>query len=68
MYRKKKLAFLDLMLEIEQKDPEFTHTQIREEVDTFMFEAHDTTSSGLAFAIYSISRNPEVQVSIYIVK
>lgn len=38
---------------------------VQEEVDTFMFEGHDTTSSGLTFALLLIASNPEVQQRLY---
>lgn len=63
---KKRRAFLDLLLQCSfNSNGQLTLEDIREEVDTFMFEGHDTTSAGIAWSIFLIGRHPEVQARIH---
>ncbi|XP_073991011.1 cytochrome P450 4C1-like isoform X1 [Rhodnius prolixus] len=63
---KKKKAFLDILIETDRKTGNtFSDKDIREEVDTFMFEGHDTTSTCIQFALYLLGRNPHVQEKAY---
>lgn len=57
---KKRKAFLDMLLSESEKSG-LTHEDIREEVDTFMFEGHDTTSAGIGWATHLIGRHANVQ-------
>ena len=58
---RKKKAFLDLLLEVELNDGlRFSNSDIQEEVDTFMFEGHDTTTCSLAWTIFLIGHYPKV--------
>ncbi|KAL7646996.1 UNVERIFIED_CONTAM: hypothetical protein RMT77_002253 [Armadillidium vulgare] len=62
--KKKRQAFLDLLIEYEEGHS-LSENDIREEVDTFMFEGHDTTSSGITFAIYLLGQHPDIQDTVY---
>ncbi|KAK0395425.1 hypothetical protein QR680_001275 [Steinernema hermaphroditum] len=57
---KQKQALLDLLLAVKEEG-KLTYEDIREEVDTFMFEGHDTTSSGMGWTLWCLAHNHEAQ-------
>lgn len=58
--RNNKLAFLDLLIESYQKKELSRHDMV-EEVNTFMFEGHDTVATNIAFCLHLLSTHPELQ-------
>ncbi|XP_023309751.1 cytochrome P450 4d2 [Anoplophora glabripennis] len=58
---KKKMAFLDILIQSTIDGQPLSREDIREEVDTFMFEGHDTVSSATSFSLYLLAMHPEVQ-------
>jgi cytochrome P450 family 4 subfamily V len=59
--KKRHRSFLDLLLETSEDGKSLTNEDIREEVDTFVFEGHDTTAMGLNWTTYLLGHNPEIQ-------
>ncbi|XP_064210853.1 cytochrome P450 4c3-like [Tribolium castaneum] len=62
--KKKRLAMLDLLLTVQKEEGIIDDEGIREEVDTFMFEGHDTVSSAINFALMVLANHPTVQEEI----
>ncbi|XP_063927494.1 cytochrome P450 4c3-like [Zophobas morio] len=58
---KRRIALLDLLLESD----DLTNDDIKEEINTFMFAGHDTTTSGVTFALLALAENPEIQQNVY---
>ncbi|XP_076815070.1 cytochrome P450 4B1-like [Clavelina lepadiformis] len=59
---KKNLDFLDILLLTKDEDGKgLSDREIRDEVDTFLFEGHDTTASALSWAFYCFATYPECQ-------
>uniref|UniRef100_H0Y0L5 Cytochrome P450 family 4 subfamily F member 117 n=1 Tax=Otolemur garnettii TaxID=30611 RepID=H0Y0L5_OTOGA len=58
----KTLDFIDVLLLSKDEDGKgLSDEDIRAEADTFMFEGHDTTASGLSWVLYHLARHPEYQ-------
>ncbi|XP_026758443.2 cytochrome P450 4C1-like [Galleria mellonella] len=62
--KKKKAAFLDLLLAAENNG-QIDRAGVQEEVDTFMFEGHDTTSAGLSFLALMLANHQDAQQKVY---
>eukprot|EP00731_Ephydatia_muelleri_P030208 Em0021g731a len=60
--KKKHLDFLDILLEAkDDSGVGMTDGEIQAEVDTFMFEGHDTTASGIAWTLYTLAKYSDHQ-------
>jgi cytochrome P450 family 4 len=62
--KKKRLAMLDLLLTAKNQDGSIDDDGVREEVDTFMFEGHDTTSVAISYALMLLACHRDVQVPL----
>lgn len=59
--QKKRLAFLDLLLESSQSGVVISDEEIKEQVDTIMFEGHDTTAAGSSFFLSMMGVHQNIQ-------
>ncbi|KAK2169193.1 hypothetical protein LSH36_12g34012 [Paralvinella palmiformis] len=54
--------FLDILLMARDEDEHgLSELEIRDEVDTFLFEGHDTTASGISWTLYDLACHPDIQ-------
>uniref|UniRef100_A0AAT9UU34 Cytochrome P450 4NT1v1 n=1 Tax=Maconellicoccus hirsutus TaxID=177089 RepID=A0AAT9UU34_MACHI len=64
LQKKKGKVFLDLLLEISENESRFTDHELMEEVNTFIFAGHDTTSTTVSWCLYVLGFHPDVQDKI----
>ncbi|KAK9736116.1 Cytochrome P450 [Popillia japonica] len=63
--RKKRRAFLDLLLDVSKDGKVLTMEEMREEVDTFMFAGHDTTTSSISWTLFMLGLHHDIQEKVY---
>ncbi|XP_048954285.1 cytochrome P450 4F3-like isoform X2 [Canis lupus dingo] len=60
--KSKTMDFIDvLLLAKDEAGKQLSDEDIRAEADTFMFEGHDTTASGLSWVLFNLAKHPEYQ-------
>lgn len=60
--QRRHLDFLDILLGVrDESGIKLSDADLRAEVDTFMFEGHDTTTSGISWFLYCMALYPEHQ-------
>ncbi|XP_057367283.1 cytochrome P450 4C1-like [Daphnia carinata] len=62
---KNRLPLLDLLLKASNNGEVLSSQDIRNEIDTFMVEGHDTTASLLGWFLYSMAANPDCQKKVW---
>lgn len=60
----RRLVFLDSLID-QMHAGNLSLSDIQEEVDTFMFEGHDTTATALHFCCYLVGSHSDVQAKIH---
>jgi cytochrome P450 family 4 len=62
---KRRLAFLDLMIETSHYNPkQLSDEEIQQQVDTIMFEGHDTTAAGSSFTLCMLGVHQDIQEKV----
>jgi len=60
------MAFLDVLIHARTEDGErLSVPDIQEEVDTFMFEGHDTTAAAMTWCLFLLGHHPEIQERVH---
>ncbi|KAI4466640.1 cytochrome p450 family 4 [Holotrichia oblita] len=60
-----KKTFLDILIEASKTDATLGDEDIRQEVDTFLFEGHDTLTAAVCWCIFLLGNHLDVQERVY---
>lgn len=62
---RKRMPLIDTLLRTNVDGEPLSNQDIEDEVNTFLFAGHDTTSHTLSFFLYNVGKYPEVQEKIF---
>lgn len=62
---RRKLALLDVLLQSTIDGKPLTNEDIKDEVNTFKFGSHGTSTSAIAFLLYNIAKHSDVQQKLF---
>ncbi|EZA56389.1 hypothetical protein DMN91_009791 [Ooceraea biroi] len=62
---KKRHAFLETMLILKKMTGQMTDQEVWDEVNTIMFEGHDTTAAGSSFTLCVLGSRPDIQARVH---
>ncbi|XP_033222770.1 cytochrome P450 4C1-like [Belonocnema kinseyi] len=64
--KRKKKALLDLLLNVNETEQiPMTDSELKEQVETFIFAGHDTTGAAVSWTVFNLANNPEVQEKVH---
>ncbi|KFM80254.1 Cytochrome P450 4C1, partial [Stegodyphus mimosarum] len=58
-------SFLEVLLEQHAKDSTLTFEDVQDEVATFMFAGHDTSTIVISWVLYLLGLHPDIQKNVY---
>lgn len=61
---KRNMNFLDILLSNEESSV-LSPEDLRQEVDTFMFAGHDTTTTSVSWVCWNLAHHPDIQQNVY---
>lgn len=62
---KKRMALIDVLMQATIDGELLSNEAIRQELDSFAFAGHDTSSTALSFLLYNLAAHPEAQAKVY---
>lgn len=62
---KKRMPLIDTLLRTNVDGEPLSNRDIEDEVNTFLFAGHDTTSHALSFFLYNVAKYPTVQEKVF---
>lgn len=62
---RKKMAFIDILLNSTVDGKSLTNEEIRDEIVTLMFAGHETITSGVSFLLYNLAKYSDIQSKVF---